>query len=135
RGGALGVGRRRIALAHHPLHLAADGDRLVELGDDELEHELGALVERLARLDEGAALADVARVVGEEGVELLVLDLQLDGMARRLAAFPLLAVLGVHNCPESTPGAARGSNRQAVAISSAMPRRRATVWTLIMTLL
>src|SRR6185437_13425146 len=75
------AGRRRLALALDPFDLAADLDGLVHLGDAELEQKDGADVERLLGADEGAALADVLGVVRKEGVELLVLDLELDGDA------------------------------------------------------
>ena len=67
--------RRGLALALDPLDLTADRDRLLELGYGQSEDEDRPDLERLLRSNERAALTDVLRIVGEEGIELLVLDL------------------------------------------------------------
>jgi diguanylate cyclase (GGDEF)-like protein len=71
---------------HHPLHLAEQAQGGHHAGHREGEDELGAHVERLVGADEGAALRDVFRVIGEKHVEPFVLDLELDGRAVRCAS-------------------------------------------------
>src|SRR3954471_1886911 len=73
-------------LGDDALDLAMDGEGLVAAGDEELEQELGPDRERTACLDERAATRDVLGVVGEERVEPLVFDLQLDRPATRRPA-------------------------------------------------
>ena len=65
------------------LDLAVDRERLVATRHEQLEQEFGADRERSARLDERAAARDVLGVVGEERVEPLVFDLELDRTAAR----------------------------------------------------
>ena len=59
-----------------------NGQRLVAPGDKQLEQEFGAHRKRSSCLDEGAAPRDVLGVVGEERVEPLVFDLELDRTPR-----------------------------------------------------
>ena len=58
---------------------SASGVRL--RGQHQLEQEYRADVQRFLGLDEGATLRDVLRVIVEERVQPLVLDLELDGSA------------------------------------------------------
>ena len=69
-------------LVDDALDLAVDGQRLVAARDEQLEQELGPDRKRSARLDERAAARDVLGVVGEERVEPLVFDLELDRTPR-----------------------------------------------------
>src|SRR4029079_9760562 len=55
--------------------------RLLELRNAESEDELGSEVERLFGADARPPLGNVLGVIGKEGVEPLVFDLQLDGRA------------------------------------------------------
>src|SRR5882757_8938024 len=71
------------------LDLAVDGERLVAAGNKELEQKLRADRERASRLDERAATRDVLGVVGEERVEPLVFDLELDRAPRISAALAI----------------------------------------------
>jgi hypothetical protein len=71
---------RRLLEGRRPDDTAAQAHGFHELGDGEREDELGADVERLVGANERAALGNVLRVIGEEGVEPLVLDLQFDGL-------------------------------------------------------
>ena len=60
------------------LDLTVDRERDVATGDEELEEEFRAHRERSGCLDECSTARDVLGVVGEERVEPLVFDLQLD---------------------------------------------------------
>ena len=62
-------------------HLAVELEGGVAPRHREPEDEARAVGQRLPGLDEGAALGDVLGVVGEEAVELPVVDLELDGGA------------------------------------------------------
>ena len=75
------------------LDLAMDRERLAAARDEQLEQELGADRKRAARLDERAAARDVLGVVGEERVEPLVFDLELDRTPRRRVRVGSLASL------------------------------------------
>src|SRR5678815_80927 len=69
------------------LDLTVDRERDVAAGDKELEEEFRALRERSGCLDEGSTARDVLGVVGEERVEPLVLDLELDRTASAVSTF------------------------------------------------
>lgn len=71
---------------HDALDLAVNGERQIAAGNEELEQEFGSDREGPLGLDEGAAARDVLGVVGEERIEALVLDLELDRPARLGAA-------------------------------------------------
>src|SRR5262245_52183395 len=67
-----------IGVCNNTLDLAMNGERLRTAGHVELEQEFGAHRKRFACLDECTAARDVLGVVGEERVESLVFDLELD---------------------------------------------------------
>ena len=81
-----GVGLARFVDAGHPHHATAKAERLGQGRQVEREDELRADVERALRADERAAARNVLRVVGEEGVEPLVLDPELDRRAQLAAS-------------------------------------------------
>src|SRR5262245_25113804 len=66
-----------VAVVLTPHDLSEQLEGLGALRHGELEQELRADGQRLLRLDEGAALGNVLGVVGEERVQLLVVDLEL----------------------------------------------------------
>src|SRR6185436_6801092 len=70
-------------------------ERLRLRGQHQLEQEDGADVQRFLGLDEGATLRDVLRVIVEERVQPLVLDLELD----RSACFSASVVFFGHDLP------------------------------------
>src|SRR5215471_9271450 len=72
------LGRQRGTVLHHPAHLPAQRERRGLRRQHQLEQEYRADVERFLGLDEGATLRDVLRVIVEERVQSLVLDLELD---------------------------------------------------------
>src|SRR5262249_46521469 len=82
-----------LRLGDDPLHLAVDLERGLEVRHVELEQELGSDRKRAAGLDERASPRDVLGVVGEEGVEPLVLHLQLDGRADVFASIVRVACI------------------------------------------
>ena len=109
------------------LDLAVDRQRLVAAGDEQLEQELGPDRERPARLDERAAARDVLGVVGEERVEPLVLDLELD-RTPRVGAPLVLGVLVDHGSLYQDMQDERGSRaRRDPRDASASPARGAMV--------
>lgn len=71
----------RIFGSHNPTHTTTQTQRLRNILDGQSKNELGVHFKRPIRTDERTALGDVAGVVGEERVEALVLDIQLDGCA------------------------------------------------------
>src|SRR5262249_1967580 len=73
---------RIVTLGVAPRHLAQQLEWILTTRNGQLEEKARPHRQGLARLDERAGLADVARVVGEEAVQLLVVDLQLDRRPR-----------------------------------------------------
>lgn len=81
-----GIARGRLFHLGYPDHLAGQAQRLFQVRDAQREDELGADRQRSLGADEGAAARDVLRVIGEERVDALVLDLELDRCTREAAA-------------------------------------------------
>jgi len=75
----------RIAWREDPSDLTIEQERLREGRQGEGEQAAGADFRRTDRLDESAALGDVLRIVGEEGVHPLVADAQPQWRARMAA--------------------------------------------------
>src|SRR6185503_12556972 len=107
------------------LDLTVDGERGVAAGDKELEQEFGAYRERSGCLDECPTARDVLGVVGEERVEPLVLDLELDRTANVEASLAI-GFVG-HAPPYQERRMSVGQARAAIGEMSG--RRRLWTWT------